>query len=47
VRLEWVRRAWDEHRSGRADHRLFLWTWLSMQHSAEALAVDHRERAAA
>jgi asparagine synthase (glutamine-hydrolysing) len=44
MRLPWVRRAWDEHRSGHADHRLFLWTWLSLQHSAEALAVDHRER---
>jgi asparagine synthase (glutamine-hydrolysing) len=44
VRLERVRRAWDEHRAGQADHRLFLWTWLSLQHSAGALVVDHRER---
>lgn len=31
VNLEFVRRAWADHRSGRADYRLFLWTWLSMQ----------------
>ncbi len=30
--VDWVRRAWSEHRSGRKDHRLFLWTWLSLQH---------------
>src|SRR5207237_8854900 len=30
VRAARVRRAWDEHRAGRADHRLFLWTWLSL-----------------
>jgi hypothetical protein len=23
---------WQKHRSGAADHRLFLWTWLVLQH---------------
>ena len=26
-----VARRWKEHRSKTADHRLFLWTWLSLQ----------------
>ena len=43
VRPAWVRHAWDEHRSGHADQRLFLWTWLSLQHTAGSLAMDHRE----
>jgi asparagine synthase (glutamine-hydrolysing) len=29
---DWARKAWAEHRAGRKDHRLFLWTWLSLQH---------------
>lgn len=29
--LDFVRRAWVEHRSGSVDRRLFLWTWLSLQ----------------
>lgn len=33
VRMDWVCRAWEDHRAGRADHRLFLWTWLSLQHT--------------
>ena len=32
VSTAWARRAWDEHRSGQADHRLFLWSWLSVQY---------------
>jgi hypothetical protein len=31
LRPEAVARRWKEHRSGTADHRLFLWTWLSLQ----------------
>lgn len=27
----WVARQWADHRSGQADHRLFLWSWLSVQ----------------
>jgi len=26
-----VERRWAEHRAGRADHRLFLWSWLALQ----------------
>ena len=29
---EWVASRWREHRQGHADHRLFLWSWLSMQY---------------
>jgi asparagine synthase (glutamine-hydrolysing) len=31
VDMSWVSRCWDEHRNGAADHRLFLWSWLSLQ----------------
>jgi asparagine synthase (glutamine-hydrolysing) len=31
VRMDYARRAFAEHRAGRADHRLFLWNWLAMQ----------------
>jgi asparagine synthase (glutamine-hydrolysing) len=31
MRMNEVKRAWDDHRSGAADHRLFLWSWLSLQ----------------
>lgn len=31
LNLDFVRDAWTDHRSGRADRRLFLWTWLSLQ----------------
>lgn len=30
--------AWDDHRAGRRDNRLFLWSWLSLQHTASRLA---------
>jgi asparagine synthase (glutamine-hydrolysing) len=33
-----VARRWQQHRSGAADHRLFLWTWLALQH---CLASDN------
>ena len=29
---EFARKAWADHRAGRADRRLFLWTWMSLQH---------------
>lgn len=29
---DWVSRRWHEHRSGDADHRQFLWSWLVLQH---------------
>jgi asparagine synthase (glutamine-hydrolysing) len=28
---EWASKCWREHRIGAADHRMFLWSWLSMQ----------------
>ncbi|MBV9406439.1 MAG: asparagine synthase (glutamine-hydrolyzing), partial [Acidobacteriaceae bacterium] len=36
VQLDRVVNAWNEHRSGRADHRLLLWSWLSLQHTCAA-----------
>ena len=27
--------AWNEHRTGARDHRLFLWSWLSLQHTLD------------
>jgi len=29
--LDWISKTWREHRSGHADHRLLLWSWLSLQ----------------
>jgi asparagine synthase (glutamine-hydrolysing) len=29
--MAWVRRKWQEHRTGKADHRLFLWCWIVLQ----------------
>lgn len=31
IALDWVARQWREHRRGAADHRQFLWSWLSLQ----------------
>src|SRR5262249_5239978 len=31
VHMNEVARRWAEHRSGSADHRLFLWNWLTLQ----------------
>ncbi|HET9904304.1 MAG TPA: asparagine synthase (glutamine-hydrolyzing) [Xanthobacteraceae bacterium] len=31
VRMEAVAARWQAHRAGRADHRLFLWSWLALQ----------------
>jgi asparagine synthase (glutamine-hydrolysing) len=33
VRGEWAEEAWKAHRRGAKDHRLFLWSWLSLQHA--------------
>lgn len=32
ISMPWARSAWQNHRTGRADHRLFLWSWLSLQY---------------
>lgn len=31
IRTEWATAAWRDHRAGRADNRMFLWTWLALQ----------------
>ena len=31
VNMDYVATAWSDHRRGAADHRLFLWSWLSLQ----------------
>ncbi len=31
VRMDRVASAWDRHRDGSADNRMFLWSWLSIQ----------------
>ena len=35
---EFAQTAWETHRNGQADHRLFLWTWWSLQSTLGALA---------
>ncbi len=32
----WVQQRWREHRDNKADHRLFLWGCLGLQHSVGA-----------
>jgi asparagine synthase (glutamine-hydrolysing) len=43
IRGDMAARRFAEHRSGRADHRLFLWAWIAMSHklppAAEAAAA--------
>lgn len=39
MRTRWMERAWQDHRSNRADHRLLLWMWLSLQHALPAPAT--------
>jgi hypothetical protein len=39
-----VARHLRQHRSGEADHRLFLWAWLSLAHK---LPLAHPKAAAA
>ncbi|MDE2379513.1 asparagine synthase (glutamine-hydrolyzing) [Bradyrhizobium sp.] len=41
IRPAWMRQAWQDHRAGRADHRLALWTWLSLQHTLRAAGSGH------
>ncbi len=49
MRMGRVERAWRDHRQGVADHRLFLWSWLSLQsldypRAGTARVVPHVER---
>ena len=32
VKMDWIGQRWDEHRARRADERLLLWNWLSLQY---------------
>lgn len=41
VRMETISSAWRDHRRGEADHRLLLWSWLSLQ------SLDYFGRASA
>lgn len=41
IRPAWMKQAWDDHRAGRADHRLALWTWLSLQYTLSAARIEH------
>ena len=36
VRTASIEHQWLEHRSGRADHRMALWSWLALQHTTVA-----------
>jgi asparagine synthase (glutamine-hydrolysing) len=46
VKISYVERAFREHRSGVADHRMFLWAWIVMQefHSMHCCMPSTRER---
>jgi len=35
IRTAWIESNWEEHRQGRVDHRLLLWSWLTFQSSVE------------
>jgi asparagine synthase (glutamine-hydrolysing) len=35
--MDWARQAWADHRAGKVDHRLFLWSWLSVQYAGHGL----------
>jgi asparagine synthase (glutamine-hydrolysing) len=41
IQMMSIERRWMEHRTGQADHRMFLWSWLTLQQifSAERLGV--------
>ena len=47
LRAAAVSRRWQEHRNGAADHRLFLWTWLSLQHCGKPPRTVGQGRGAA
>jgi len=38
VKAGWVEARWREHSAGRGDHRLLLWSWLSLQSILPALS---------
>lgn len=46
VKMDKIAATWREHRTGRADHRLLLWSWLSLQAlPASGLKLQHLEMA--
>jgi asparagine synthase (glutamine-hydrolysing) len=46
VRLDTVERMWREHGERRRDHRLFLWSWLSLQQLRRGGSAQIAEEAA-
>ena len=47
IRGATVERFWQEHRSGAADRRLALWSWLSLQHCLAGASHAETQRGAA
>ena len=45
VRPDGVKRMWREHVERRRDHRLFLWSWLSLEHLHRGAAFTVEEPA--
>ncbi len=45
IRAAPIERRWAEHRGGRADHRLLLWSWLSLQALTAASGKRRRREA--
>jgi asparagine synthase (glutamine-hydrolysing) len=46
VRTDYARHAFFDHRSGAADHRLFLWSWIVMQaYAGQSGGQSHQARA--
>ena len=39
TKVDWVARQWRDHRRGVADHRLFLWSWLSLQQTLAPMSA--------
>jgi asparagine synthase (glutamine-hydrolysing) len=36
---DWVTTRWNEHRAGIKDHRLFLWSWLALEHHGKGASA--------
>ena len=41
IRMDYVRHAFKENRSGHADHRLLIWNWIVMQTYARREELGH------
>ncbi len=44
IRMRGVETAWRLHRQRRADNRLFLWSWLSLQQTMDSTRLHRAER---